>query len=126
MRTAGPAPLARLCAALLLWCACATALAQQGPAGALPATTDAWGRTPLIIALQQGRQADVEALLEAGADVRVTDAWGRTPLLVAAQMKNAAAVRLLLARGSPVDAANRNDITPLIAATQAISRACLT
>lgn len=95
------------------------ALRQALAQGASANATDAWGRTPLIVALQQGRQAVVEALIEAGADVRATDAWGRTPLLVAAQMKNAVAVRLLIQRGSPVDAANRNDITPLIAATQA-------
>jgi len=79
---------------------------------------DNWGRTPLIVALQQGKPALVELLVGRGASVRATDAWGRTPLLVAAQLKNTPALRLLLARGADVDAANKNDITPLIAAAQ--------
>mgnify|MGYP002683186418 CR=1 FL=1 len=58
---------------------------------------DNWGRTPLIVALQQGRTALVEMLVGRGASVSATDAWGRTPLLVATQLKNTAAIRLLLA-----------------------------
>ncbi len=83
---------------------------------------DNWGRTPLIVALQQGKAAVVELLLARGANVAATDAWGRTPLLVAAQLKNAPAVRQLLARKSDPNAANKNDITPLIAAAQMGSR----
>lgn len=79
---------------------------------------DPWGRTALIVALQQGRAATVESLISQGADISLTDAWGRTPLLVATQLKNTAAVRLLLARGADVNLANKNDITPLIAAAQ--------
>jgi protein-disulfide isomerase len=79
---------------------------------------DAWGRTPLIVALQQRQAAAVALLIELGAGVALTDAWGRTPLLVATQLKNTPAVRLLLARGADVDRANKNDITPLIAAAQ--------
>ncbi len=79
---------------------------------------DNWGRTPLIVALQQGKAPVVEMLLSRGASVAATDAWGRTPLLVATQLKNTAAIRLLLEQKSDVNAANRNDITPLISAAQ--------
>ena len=79
---------------------------------------DNWGRTPLIVALQQGKAPVVEMLIARGASVAATDAWGRTPLLVATQLKNTAAIRLLLEQKSDVNAANKNDITPLIAAAQ--------
>lgn len=79
---------------------------------------DNWGRTPLIVALQQGKAPVVELLVNRGASVAATDAWGRTPLLVATQLKNKAAIRLLLENKSDVNAANKNDITPLIAAAQ--------
>jgi len=79
---------------------------------------DNWGRTPLIVALQQGKAPVVEALISRGASVAATDAWGRTPLLVATQLKNTAAIRLLLEKKSNVNDANKNDITPLISAAQ--------
>ncbi len=81
-------------------------------------SADNWGRTPLIVALQQGKTPVVELLLQRGASVAATDAWGRTPLLVATQLKNMPAIRLLLDRKVDVNAANKNDITPLIAAAQ--------
>jgi len=79
---------------------------------------DNWGRTPLIVALQQGKAPVVEMLIDRGASVAATDAWGRTPLLVATQLRNTAAIRLLLEKKSDVNAANKNDITPLISAAQ--------
>lgn len=81
-------------------------------------SADNWGRTPLIVALQQGKAPIVQALISRGASVAATDAWGRTPLLVATQLKNTAAIRLLLEKKSDVNAANRNEITPLISAAQ--------
>lgn len=89
---------------------------QEG--GAALNRPDNWGRTPLIVALQQGKTDIVEMLIGLGANLSLTDAWGRTPLLVATQLKNTDAIRLLLARGVNVDMANQNDITPLIAAAQ--------
>jgi protein-disulfide isomerase len=83
---------------------------------------DTWGRTPLIVALQQGKAPLVEMLINHGASVTATDAWGRTPLLVATQLKNTAAIHLLLEKHSDVNAANKNDITPLIAAAQTGNR----
>lgn len=94
------------------------ALRRAAAAGADINARDAWGRTPLIVALQQRQPAAVASLIELGAGIALTDAWGRTPLLVATQLKDTAAVRLLLARGADVDRANKNDITPLIAAAQ--------
>lgn len=94
------------------------AVQQQLAAGAAADARDSWGRTPLIVALQQGRGPIVELLVARGANIALADAWGRTPLLVATQLRNTAAIRLLLARGADVNAANKNDITPLIAAAQ--------
>ncbi|MDO9165945.1 MAG: ankyrin repeat domain-containing protein [Rhodoferax sp.] len=91
---------------------------QAVMAGANVNAPDNWGRTPLIVALQQGKAAVVDLLLDQGASIALTDAWGRTPLLVATQLRNTAAIRRLLARGADVNAANKNDITPLIAAAQ--------
>jgi len=87
-------------------------------AGADVNKPDNWGRTPLIVALQQAKTDTVELLIKQGASISLTDAWGRTPLLVATQLKNTAAIQLLLARGADVNLANKNDITPLIAAAQ--------
>jgi protein-disulfide isomerase len=90
--------------------------------GADANSRDNWGRTPLIVALQQGKTATAEVLVSKGANASLTDAWGRTPLLVATQLRNTIAVRLLLGKGVDVDAANKNDITPLIAAAQTGNR----
>jgi protein-disulfide isomerase len=94
------------------------AVRQLLAAGAQVDARDNWGRTPLIVALQQGKTAIVELLIERGASISMTDAWGRTPLLVATQLRNTAAIRLLLSRRADVNVANKNDITPLIAAAQ--------
>ena len=83
---------------------------------------DNWGRTPLIISLQQSKMPVFEALLNGGAQVNLTDNWGRTPLLVAAQYKNTSAVRRLLQESADTNAANKNDITPLIATVQTGNR----
>jgi len=83
---------------------------------------DNWGRTALIVALQQGKTPIAEMLIQRGASVVATDAWGRTPLLVATQLRNTPAIRLLLEKQSDVNAANKNDITPLIAAAQTGNR----
>ena len=83
---------------------------------------DEWGRTPLIVALQQDQTAAAELLIRRGADPSATDAWGRTALLVAAQLRNTVAIGSLLRAGADVNAANRNDITPLIAAAQTANR----
>lgn len=84
---------------------------------------DNWGRTPLIVSIQQGKMSVFEALLLSGhAQVNLTDNWGRTPLLVAAQFKNTPALRLLLQAGADINTANKNDITPLIAAVQTGNR----
>ena len=101
-----------------LLAAAAAVLLATGAAQPALDTPDEWGRTPIIVALQQKDQAAFEALLARGADLRTTDTWGRTPLLVAMQTKNTAAAKKLVERGCDVNAANRNDITPLISAAQ--------
>jgi len=96
----------------------AAAVRQALMAGADVNKPDNWGRTPLIVALQQAKTDTAALLIKQGASISLTDAWGRTPLLVATQLKNTVAIQLLLARGADVNLANRNDITPLIAAAQ--------
>jgi len=96
----------------------AAAVRQALMAGADVNKPDNWGRTPLIVALQQAKTDTAALLIKQGASISLTDAWGRTPLLVATQLKNTAAIQLLLARGADVNLANKNDITPLIAAAQ--------
>lgn len=96
----------------------AVAVRQALLAGADVNKPDNWGRTPLIVALQQAKTDAAELLISQGASISLTDAWGRTPLLVATQLRNTAAIQLLLRRGADVNLANKNDITPLIATAQ--------
>ena len=75
-------------------------------AGAVQASTE------LELAAKAGRLAEVQALLEAGADVNGVDGdsvWERTPLMVAVQGGHLAVVRHLLAKGA--DPAREGDAT---------------
>ena len=54
------------------------------------------GATPLFVAAQQGHDAVVRALLDAGADKDLADNDGATPLFVAAENGHGAIVRALL------------------------------
>ena len=54
------------------------------------------GRTPLFIAAQEGHEAVVRGLVEAGADVNKAKDNGTTPLYIAAKNGHEAVVRGLV------------------------------
>ncbi|MDX1407887.1 MAG: serine hydrolase [Saprospiraceae bacterium] len=73
---------------------------------------DAYGSTPLTLAVLFGRRNVVHALLQAGADLTIGDAEDSTPLHLAALLGRPAMVRLLLEHGADVHARNRSGSTP--------------
>lgn len=76
---------------------------------------DYQGFTPLHFAVQDGRLAAVQLLLDAGADIEAENSDGATPLFLAASspVPNAAEIiRFLRAHGANPHAAKRNGSTP--------------
>lgn len=77
---------------------------------------DAFGRTPLLRAVEQGRCRQVLRLLEAGADPEAPTPAGRKPLHVAVSRARDGAdpevVRLLVRHGADPDATDRTGDTP--------------
>ncbi len=61
---------------------------------------DAYGSTPLIVAVTFGRTEVARALMEAGADVEVRDNHGSTPLHIAALLSRTEIVEALLDKGA--------------------------
>jgi ankyrin repeat protein len=79
--------------------------------GAVPAVA---GSTEALIAAVNDRDlAEVQVLLDEGADVQAIEADGSTALHAAALNDDVAAAELLLAAGADVDAATRYGVTPL-------------
>lgn len=68
--------------------------------GALINTRDASGRTALLLAVLQDRDAVVRALLEHGADPNIADAGGHTPLAAARERHQRELVEELLQAGA--------------------------
>lgn len=79
---------------------------------------DNWGRTPLMIASDRGRDSCVELLLKAGADCddKFNDGH-ETPLYFASARNHPSTVSVLLAAGASVDSASNDGWTPLMEAT---------
>ena len=87
-------------------------------AGMKPNVTSAAGETPLLVAVQFGRQDVVETLLAQGADPNFTDMrFGATPLMWASTKGYAGIMNLLLAKGAQVNAKNdQSGMTALMSA----------
>ncbi len=94
------------------------------------ATTRLGTYTPLFLASQQGHAAVIEALVEAGSDIKSGTPNGTSPLMVAAAAGKVDAVRVLVDAGADVNAkdgvrsqtplmyaaaANRADVIALLA-----------
>lgn len=75
--------------------------------------SDAFGKTPLLYALEDTNAQLTELLLAAGASVHSKDNEGYTPLHHAAVYADKACVELLLAAGAEVNATDNNGTTPL-------------
>ncbi len=67
--------------------------------------------TDLLEAALRGRNGQVKAFLDDGANLEAVDRNGRTPLMLAAQHGQAATVELLLGRGAKPDARDRDGAT---------------
>jgi ankyrin repeat protein len=73
------------------------------------------GSTPLQWAVYRRDVAEVERLLEAGADVSLANNYGATPMSLAAVTGDAAVIRLLLRAGADPDSPNAEGQTALMA-----------
>jgi hypothetical protein len=80
---------------------------------ALIASKDRDGRTPLLWAVAEEREAVVRLLLDQGAEVDSRDKDGDTALSWAAKMGNETIVKLLLEQGAEVDSRDSCGQTPL-------------
>jgi hypothetical protein len=82
------------------------AIRQHIKAGSDLNEKDAYGSTPLIIAVTFGKTEVAEALIEAGADLKITNNEGSTPLHIAAFLCRTEIVRALLDKGADKIATN--------------------
>jgi len=73
------------------------------------------GSTRLQWAVYEGDVAEVERLLEAGADVSIANNYGVTAMGLAAEVANTEILRLLLRAGADADSANPDGMTALLA-----------
>lgn len=74
---------------------------------------DAYGSTPLIIAITFGKTEVAEALIDAGADMKITNNEGATPLHIAAFFCRTEIVNSLLEKGADKNAVNKFGRTAL-------------
>ena len=81
--------------------------------GAKVNQADYFGKSPLYIAANQGKEDIVALLLANGADVNQADKDGHSPLWVACNNGKEAAVVLLLDNGADTNQANKDGIKPI-------------
>lgn len=84
--------------------------------GANVNTYDATGRTPLMLATEQGKTATVQLLLKRGAQVNPQRDDGRTALMLAVEGDAPELVKLLLDHGADANTRTRAGDTPLTTA----------
>lgn len=84
-------------------------------AGADPAATDNWGKSPLHLVAGSGEQGVIPMLVDAGADLDLLDGNGKTPLHLAIEHfeENAARVAELLEAGADPSLRTEDGDTPL-------------
>jgi len=70
----------------------------------------------LIRAVKRGDTAEIDRLIEAGADPNCCDSQGWTPLFHAAGAGSTEIMRLLLAHGADIDSHRETGFTPLFSA----------
>lgn len=87
-----------------------TALAHGAPIE----TADAWGQTPLMVAIVSRNVWMVQALLQANASSNARTGDGRTPVMLAAQMGNAELIRMLAHWNADVNATDSTGFSALI------------
>jgi ankyrin repeat protein len=79
------------------------------------ARIDGWGRTPLMLAAQNGHTQSVKLLISRGAYINAK-LWGTTALMDAAEAGHIEVVRVLLSSGADVNAKSRDGKTALLRA----------
>lgn len=72
------------------------------------------GSTPLMWAVYAGDAAEVERLLDAGAEVSISNSYDATPMGLAAEVADTEILKLLLEAGADVDSPNADDQTALM------------
>ncbi|MFA6855610.1 MAG: ankyrin repeat domain-containing protein [Treponema sp.] len=81
--------------------------------------SDANGVTPLMTALKEGNDWEVDSLLYSGADVNAADSEGWTPLMYAVRYQNnETLVRTLITHGANIRVQNNYKASPLTIAAQ--------
>jgi ankyrin repeat protein len=76
-------------------------------------TLDDGGRTPLVMACQNGNVEAAKALIERGADVNIADAARRSALHQAALSGDSSLCVLLIEKGAKINAQDEVGLTPL-------------
>ena len=89
------------------------AIRQHINAGSDLNKKDAYGSSPLIIAITFGKTEVAIALIEAGADMKITNNEGSTPLHIAAFFCRTEIVKALLDKGADKTALNKVGRTAL-------------
>ena len=89
------------------------AIRQHINAGSELNKKDAYGSSPLIVAVTFGKTEVARALIEAGADMQITNNEGSTPLHIAAFFCRTEIVKALLDKGADKNALNKAGRTAL-------------
>ena len=89
------------------------AIRQHINAGSELNKKDAYGSSPLIVAVTFGKTEVARALIDAGADMKITNNEGSTPLHIAAFFCRTEIVKALLDKGADKNALNKAGRTAL-------------